>query len=832
MIAKSQFILTKLVFISFLFCSVITQATSKQLSSEQRMVQQGQALFQDGAFEQAIEQWKTALKHQSEASAQIDIFIRLATAYQALGDYTTAHKTLEMQAMPLAKRSNAVTQQILINSHLSDLLLAQQQPEKALLFLQQAEHLAETVDAPRIEAHLHNNMGNVWSVQQTYAADDQVVIHAYSTALAAYQKAAQFAQRGHDPLLQIQALSNQIQLHLKARQKVEQLKARLGIHAEPQELRTLDENVQKNLAQSARLFASMRNLLQQLPEGYDKNFHLLGLGQLILRFYESLDTEAERSEQLLKAYQLFQQALQRAEQQQDHYLMAYATGLIGAVYEQKQRYPEALQLTRKALFLAQEEPSLLSRWKLQRSRILHKQVTASCQTTTSPCADKKESLVAAIDAYRQARDHLHPIQTQLFVGQRNSQEIFYQHIRPVHFGLADVLLQQVALTDSPAEKAILLKEVIESIELLKESELQEYFQNECLLKKSKTSFKQQWLTQGLPKNTAVLYPILLVDRTELLLSLPNDVIYQATLPLKFDTLSQTVRQFRNNLQDITSNRFIKQAKQLYEWLITPLKETLLAQQINTLIIVPDGGLRTVPLAALFDKVNKQFLVQEFALATIPSFNLTAPHPLPRQNLQVLLNGLSEGVQEFSALPNVQKEIQDIQALFQNNQVLLNSEFTLTNVSKVLLSEKSYSIVHIASHGQFRRDPKDTFLLVYDAKLTINKLEELIKFNQLHKLPVELLTLSACQTAVGDERAALGLAGVAIKAGARSALASLWYVKDEATSQLMTTFYQRLLKNPELSKAQALQEAQKNLFAQRNFRHPAHWAPFLLIGNWL
>ena len=206
--------------------------------------------------------------------------------------------------------------------------------------------------------------------------------------------------------------------------------------------------------------------------------------------------------------------------------------------------------------------------------------------------------------------------------------------------------------------------------------------------------------------------------------------------------------------------------------------------------------------------------------------------MPRENIQVLLTGLSKAVQNFSAIPNVEVEIDAIAPFFQQKNILLNSQFTLSNISKALQSKTSYSIVHIASHGQFRRDPKDTFLLVYDSKLTMNKLEGLIKFDQRHKTPVELLTLSACQTAVGDERAALGLAGVAIKAGVKSALASLWYVKDDATSQLMTLFYEKLINNPELSKVQALQEAQKTLIAQSKFRHPAYWAPFLLIGNWL
>jgi len=287
------------------------------------------------------------------------------------------------------------------------------------------------------------------------------------------------------------------------------------------------------------------------------------------------------------------------------------------------------------------------------------------------------------------------------------------------------------------------------------------------------------------------------------------------VPVGADTLGRTVHQFRANLQTRHKNKFIIQARKLYDWLIAPLSAVLTTQDIDTLVIVPDGPLRTVPLA------------------TTPGFNLTDPRPLSRQNISILLNGLSVKVahaNKFNALTNVTEEIQSIKSLFDNSKVLLNSQFTLEGVGEAL-QKRPYSIVHVASHGQFQRDPKDTFLLAYDDKLTMDILENYLKFNELN-YSVELLTLSACQTAVGDERAALGLAGVAIKAGAKSALASLWFVVDEATSKLMSEFYQQLINNPDFSKAQALQAAQKKLIAHKKFRHPAYWSPFLLIGNWL
>ena len=175
------------------------------------------------------------------------------------------------------------------------------------------------------------------------------------------------------------------------------------------------------------------------------------------------------------------------------------------------------------------------------------------------------------------------------------------------------------------------------------------------------------------------------------------------------------------------------------------------------------------------------------------------------------------------------ELQTISKLY-DSKVFQDKEFTNSNIEMALKSA-AYNIVHIASHGQFDSDPQKTFLLTYNDKLSMNQLEKIIGQSQFREKAVELLTLSACQTAVGDDRAALGLAGIAIKAGARSAVASLWAVSDEATSHLMIEFYRQLLV-PANSKAKALQKAQQKLLTDDRFNHPAYWAPFILIGNWL
>jgi CHAT domain-containing protein len=197
----------------------------------------------------------------------------------------------------------------------------------------------------------------------------------------------------------------------------------------------------------------------------------------------------------------------------------------------------------------------------------------------------------------------------------------------------------------------------------------------------------------------------------------------------------------------------------------------------------------------------------------------------------MLGGLSEGVQGFAPLVHVPGEITNLQKLYPGNSTLTDRTFSKAAISNALLNEL-FSVVHIASHGVFDQDIRKSFVLTHDSKLTLDDLERCIRPAQLREQPLEMLALSACQTAAGDDRAALGLAGVAVKAGARSAFASLWFVNDEAASRLVGGFYARLTSGPGMGKAAALQDAQKTLLRQERYRHPCYWAPFLIIGNWL
>jgi CHAT domain-containing protein len=138
---------------------------------------------------------------------------------------------------------------------------------------------------------------------------------------------------------------------------------------------------------------------------------------------------------------------------------------------------------------------------------------------------------------------------------------------------------------------------------------------------------------------------------------------------------------------------------------------------------------------------------------------------------------------------------------------------------------------LATHGQFSSNADNTFILTWDGRINVKQLDQLLRSREGKLSPIELLVLSACQTATGDKRAALGMAGVAVRSGARSTLASLWSVSDRSTAFLMIKFYRELGK-PEITKAEALRRAQVALLHQDDYTSPYYWAPFVLLGNWL
>jgi CHAT domain-containing protein len=511
---------------------------------------------------------------------------------------------------------------------------------------------------------------------------------------------------------------------------------------------------------------------------------------------------------LLRAAAALQEAAVVAKRIGDTRTQSYALGHLGHLYETEHRYDDALSLSRRAVFAAQSvnAPESLYRWQWQMGRVL-----ASLNRVDE-----------AIAAYRSATYALEPIRLEVALAAQAPGSSGRESMRPLYVEYADLLLRRAALMEEGADAQGYLKAARDAIEASKATELRDYFHDQCV------DAVQSKITtlEAVSPTTAIIYPIVFPDRTELLVSLPAG-LKRVSVPVSSATLTEEVRTFRRRLETRTSREYLLNAQQLYDWLVRVLEPELAAAKINTLVFVPDGPLRTIPMSALHD--GRDFLISKFAVATTPGMNLTDPHPIDRARMKVLSSGLTEATQGFPPLPHVLLELQTIHALY-GGQELVNEAFIAPSLEKEL-KERRISVLHIASHGRFDKDVAHSFILTYDDKLTMERLDQYVGLFRFRQDPLELLTLSACETAMGDDQAALGLAGVAIKAGARSALATLWSINDRASSALVMEFY-RQLGDSSVSKAVALQRAQLKMLADSAYDHPAYWSPFLLLNNWL
>ena len=503
----------------------------------------------------------------------------------------------------------------------------------------------------------------------------------------------------------------------------------------------------------------------------------------------------------------FDDAANTARQIGDQRVLSYALGYKGAMEELANNPAEALVLTRQAALAAQQAnaPESMYRWQWQAGRLLRQ------------LGDEEAALVA----YRVAASSLERIRPDLAASGSGN---FRSKASPVYLGVADLLIRRAerAGKDKAGSGQADLLEARRTMEALKGAELEDYFQDDCVASlKSKTSG-----VDTLAPHTAALYPIVLPDRLAILISFPEG-LREYAVPVGKVRLEAETRAMRQTLEKRSTREYLRHARQLYDWVVRPAQADLDSAGIKTLVFIPDGALRTVPLSALND--GKQFLIERYAVATSPGLTLTDPRPISDVAPRALMAGLTEPVQGFAALPGVKTEINNLSALLPGTE-LLDQSFVKASF-RSNLAANPYTIVHVASHGEFGPTAQDTFVLTHDGRINLNELEGLLGGTNYRDQPVQLLVLSACETAAGDDRSALGLAGIAVKAGARSALATLWSVSDFASMQLVGDFYGGLEKGGE-SKAEALRQAQLALLSDRRYRHPYYWSAFLLIGNWL
>ncbi|MDM8536894.1 CHAT domain-containing protein [Desulfobacterales bacterium HSG17] len=759
------------------FCVAGNDAFSENspVNSHRIHMDKGFDFLEKGDFEKAAQYWEAAaglLKDKKTLSLYTDIVIRLAHARQALGDYSGALSVLQKH-LSHADEINNQRQKALFFNRLGNMWLSAGSIEQSIYYLLKAEDIAIEAKDSYALASIMNNIGNTL----VRKGDNHDAEAAYSECLDVIKMAENAENINFLPDLKSSVLINLFRI-------------------KKQNSRQKDELIAlKNKAAIA---------VNQLPDSHIKAANLVSLA-LAVRVYSINET-----------MQLLEKAEQIADKLDDFRVRANASGYLGQIFELKSNLPKALALSRKAVFFAQQgnSPEILYYWQRQMGRIFN------------TLGKTKE----AISAYKESVNTLTPVRTRL-ISQKN---VFQSKIKPVYLELAGLLLKEAENIERGIEQEKQLRQASQILDLLKTVELQEFFQDECVADRLNTTSVEEQITPG----AAVIYPIPFPDSLVLLVIMKNQ-IRQIRVPVSSSQLEGIVKRFRRQLQYGLKEEFLKDAIQLYSWLISPVEKFLTSEKpnekpnekIDTLIIAPDGVLRLIPFSALHN--GKNFLIESYALCVVPALTLTEFKPEfnqgEKQDLQILLEGLSQARQGFSPLPNVKKELQGIMELM-GGRVLLDENYTIENFKKELKAEH-YSIVHMATHGVFGSNAAETFLLTHDGKLTMDLIEQIFSQTREQGKTVDLLTLSACQTALGDERAAFGLAGIAVKAGVTSAIATLWSVEDEAASLIMGEFYKEL-KLAGMTKAKAMQNAQKQLISQNRYRHPAFWASFLLIGNWM
>ncbi len=574
------------------------------------------------------------------------------------------------------------------------------------------------------------------------------------------------------------------------------------IQAHLNQLRLLVDNNQLSAAQA--LVSQIQAQIPNLPPSRKVIYARINFAQNLMKLGARGEGHSVR-----EIAQFLATAVQQARDLQDQRAEAYALGNLGGLYEQTQQFRSAQDLTQQALTLSQavDAPDITYSWQWQLGRLLKAQ----------------GDIKGAITAYTESVKTLQSLRNDLVAINPEVQFSFRDEVEPIYRQLVDLLLQSKGDSQPSQDNLLQARAVIESLQL---AELDNFFRVACL--EGKPVQIDSVIDREDP-TAAVVYPIILADRLEVILKLPQQPLrhYQTTIThSEVETILEDLRQELIKPHTLLKTQSL--SRQVYNWLLQPAQADLSKSKVKTLVFVLDGSLRNIPMAALYD--GQQYLVQKYAIALTPGLQLLTPKSLSQQPIKALSAGITEARQGFSALTNVALELNQIKSEVPT-QILLNQKFTSTTFQKEINSVP-FPVVHLATHGQFSSKADQTFILTWDGRINVNQLDNLLRIRDTEERnAIELLVLSACQTAAGDKRATLGLAGVAVRAGARSTLASLWNLDDESTAQLMSQFY-RELANKQLNKAEALRQAQLALLKHPKYQHPIFWAPYILLGNWL
>ena len=569
--------------------------------------------------------------------------------------------------------------------------------------------------------------------------------------------------------------------------------------------------------------------------------------------------------------------------------LSQSEGFLAGCYERERKLEDAVQQTELAIShsVDAQAPDLTMFWQSNLGRLL-------------ALEGQEED---AMMAYRRAMFYVDEIRNDIPLVYADGNSAYSETLEPIYRGMADLLLRTASRKPKQEDRQALLLEAIYSLEKLKESELEDYFNLRCSLETSagdadapqQSPLQQLSPLSALSKmgnlgrvlqkatgQTAILYPIIFKDRLVLLLVYDQGngkgtQIVEKTLKANENEINTEAENLNESLNryEGKAGRWKPSSQKLYQWLIGPLQSELQSANITRLIYIPDGKLRLAPISAFYD--GKSFIAEHYAVVVNNGLQFVSTQREPGTMGKTLLAGLSRpdgssidqipldfqdgavesalaasanrgtskktasnarpqrGTAEYRqkmiegmSLPSVNNEIHSLEGRL-DSKTLMNENFTHGNLENDLQTG-GYEFVHIASHGHFAHTAKESFILTHDKTLHVDEVEKVIHVKPGKGSQIDLVTFSACETATGDDRAPLGFSGIAIKAKARNALGALWSVNDNATYQFMEKFYTALKKNGG-DKADALQQAQKEMIREPKLANPFFWAAFILVGSW-
>jgi CHAT domain-containing protein len=822
----------------------------------QQEIDRGREAMLKGDYSSAIATWKTAKqnlinrRHTETADLEAEILIDnfLALSYQEIGDLIKAQQAINSATKLLEQQElNGDLVAKVLNTK-ANLNLKQNDPQAAALNFREAKKLYEQnrdtegeIGTAVNEAIALQQLGQYRTAQKILEQTELKLASASKNLQALGYKAlgTTYATIGNftaakEKLETSMALTQDIDREATAKTKIDlaaviqfsqpkiatELLQKVVSTSQNIEtkaialLNSIDIEVEAQNWEKARDIAiTSQNLILNLPHNDFAKIDLIKKMAIIESRLASIpSTQSWLSSLKLLASQdnlvnqqhkeLLQQIANTAQLDDNVRTESYAIGTLGYLEEQQGNLTKAISLNQYALNLSEKilAEDISYQWQWQLGRIYHTQ------------KDNNK----AIDYYQKAVNNLGKIREDLVSFNPESQYSFRESVEPVYRQLVDLLISQ------PTQNNLI--QARNTIESLQMAELENYFRQACLRARPEQ-------IDNIDPTAATIYPIVTEKNLAILTSIPGQAIKLHLQPITAENVTQKVRELRGEFNLAASNnKRNAQSKEFYNWLVKPSLQDFKAAEIKTLVFVLDSSLRNLPVSALYD--GEKYLVENYAIALTPGLQLLPATTLDNKNIEAVIGGLSQANQGFVALPGVETEVREIAASV-DSQLLLNQEFTKDRLRQILKTTTQAPILHLATHGQFSSNPEETFILTWDDRIDLNQLEQLLKVREETPklIPIDLLVLSACQTAQGDDKAALGIAGIALKSGARSTLGTLWSVSDESTSFLIDQLYQQIAISSQ-NKAEILRQAQLQLIQSKQFNHPYYWASFVLVGNWI